>query len=110
MSETAPATRVIVKLIQVLFADNRLVELYLRWISLVNYAIVCGIGVGINMYVLLGLAKILPLWMANLAAIFTAFLWNWGMSVGPYGWIWGLSEKPSFTKKKVEEEKPVEEA
>ena len=89
----APVPRIIVRVIRILFADERVVQLYLKWLSLVNYAIVCGIGVGINMYVLLGLANLLPLWMANLCAIGTAFLWNWSMSVGPLGWIWGLSEK-----------------
>jgi len=94
----APVPRIIVRVIRILFADERVVQLYLKWISLVNYAIVCGIGVGINMYVLLGLANLLPLWMANLCAIGTAFLWNWSMSVGPMGWIWGLSERPSRRK------------
>ena len=96
--ELAPVPKLVVKVIQILFADERIIQFYLRWISLVNYAMVCGIGVGINMYVLLGLAKILPLWLANLCAIGTAFLWNWSMSVGPMGWIWGLSERPSRRK------------
>jgi len=33
-------------------------------------------------------------------AIFTAWLWNWSMSVGPFGYLWGFSEKPVEKPKK----------
>jgi len=111
MSETeniAPVPKLVVKTIRFLFADERLVQLYLKWFNLVNYAVVCGIGVGINMYVLLGLANVLPLWLANLCAIGTAFLWNYSMSVGPYGWIWGLSEKKEREVKTDKTKKELE--
>ena len=85
--------RLALYIIHLLFRDPRMEALYIQWMSLINYAIVCGIGVGINMIVIHALVKIFPLWLANLGAIFTAFLWNWSMSVGPYGYLWGLSEK-----------------
>jgi len=72
---------------------GKLSRLYLKWLSLLNYAVVCGIGIGINTYVLYGLVNLFPLWLANFCAILTAFLWNWTMSVGPLGYLWGLSPR-----------------
>lgn len=95
----APAVRFIVSALRLFFGEERLINLYLQWVSLVNYAIVCGIGVGINMIVIHMLIKVFPLWLANLGAILSAFLWNWSMSVGPYGWLWGLSSRPHPLKK-----------
>ena len=98
----APMVKFIVSALRLLFGEERLINLYLQWVSLVNYAIVCGIGVGINMVVIHALIKIFPLWLANLCAIFTAFLWNWSMSVGPYGWLWGLSSRPHPLRRRKE--------
>jgi len=55
------------------------------------------------MAVIHALINIFPLWLANLCAILTAFLWNWSMSVGPYGWLWGLSSRSSTTLKDLKE-------
>jgi len=94
---------VISKIIHLLTGDERLVKIYVKGVNLFNYAIVCGIGVGINMAVIHALINIFPLWLANLCAILTAFLWNWSMSVGPYGWLWGLSSRSSTTLKDLKE-------
>lgn len=71
-------------------------DLYIRYLSLFNYAIVAGIGVIINMFVLYSFVSIFPLWMANGLAILTAFLWNWTFSVGFCGWVFGFSERESL--------------
>jgi hypothetical protein len=72
---------------------RRIGLLYDKSWNLANYAIVCGIGVLINMSILLPVSKIFPLWLANLFAILTAWMWNWSMSVGPFGWLWGFRER-----------------
>jgi len=66
---------------------------YIKAMSLLNYMLVCSIGVFINMYVLYALVAFLPLWLANLCAIFTAFTWNWTLTVGPLGYFMGLSPR-----------------
>ena len=68
-------------------------EFYNKFWNPVNYAIIGGTGILINMTILLPASTILPLWIANLIAIFCAWTWNWTMSVGPFGWIWGFKEK-----------------
>lgn len=70
-----------------------LTKLYNSFWNPINYAIIGGIGLLINMIILLTLALILPLWLANLVAILTAWSWNWSMSVGPFGWLWGFKER-----------------
>ena len=99
----APMVTVISKTIRLLTGDEKLVKIYVKGVNLFNYAIVCGIGVGINMAVIHALINIFPLWLANLCAILTAFLWNWSMSVGPYGWLWGLGSRSSTTLKDLKE-------
>lgn len=66
---------------------------YIKTMSLLNYMLICSVGVVINMYVLLTVVKFAPLWLANLSAIFLAFLWNWNFTVGPLGYIMGLSPR-----------------
>jgi regulator of replication initiation timing len=80
---------------------SQIADLYVRYMSLVNYAIVAGVGVIINMFVLYGTVTIFPLFMANGLAILTAFLWNWTFSVGPMGYLMGLQPE-------VEEEQTFE--
>jgi len=73
---------------------GRLAKLYSTWHSLVNYAIVCGIGVFINnavQKILYSWATYLNWFIVNNIAIVVAFLWNWFFTAGPYGYIWGLS-------------------
>jgi len=72
---------------------------YIKTMSLLNYMLVCGIGVFINTYILYALVNYLPLWLANLCAILVAFTWNWNLTVGPLGYIMGLSPR----KKRREE-------
>lgn len=91
--------KIVLTLLKSFDPDGRFRKLYLNWMSLINYAIVCGIGVGINMYVIYALIRFLPLWGANLGAIVIAFLWNWNFSVGPLGFIFGLSPKKKKVKK-----------
>lgn len=74
----------------------RLASLYRKYWNPINYAIIGGIGVVINMFVLLSLAPIFQLWFANFIAILAAWLWNWSMSVGPFCYLWGF--KPQKEK------------
>lgn len=78
---------------------GRFTTLYTKWMSLFNYMFVCGIGVFINMYVLLSFSNFMTLWLANIVAIFTAFLFNWTFSVGPLGYLFGLSPKIKVEKR-----------
>jgi len=84
---------VALKLLAFVDPTKRLSNIYLKAYSFINYALVCGVGVFINMYILLYLANIMPLYLANLFAIFTAWTWNWNLTVGPLGYIMGLSPK-----------------
>ena len=68
-------------------------DLYDNFWNPINYIIVCGIGVLVNMSVLLPLSNLFPLWLANLFAIGTAVCWNWANTVGTFGWLWGFKEK-----------------
>jgi len=75
----------------------KLAALYARVSNPLNYAMVGGIGVGVNFLVFLLLIGWLPWWFTNIIAIGTAWLWNWSQSVGPFGWFWGFksrSKKP----------------
>jgi putative flippase GtrA len=91
-----------------LFADPSKVgsKLYLKYLNLFNYAIVCGIGVLINMTIITTVFNMTgELMVSNALAILTAFLWNWSFSVGPFGHVFDLKPPPPPT---IKEEKPVE--
>ena len=94
---------IMLNIINILTKDkySQLAEMYVKYMSLINYAIVAGIGVIINMFVLLTFVSIFPLFMANGVAILVAFLWNWTLSVGPMGYFMGLQPE-------VEEEQTFE--
>ena len=79
--------------------ENKFAHIYTKWMSLINYMLVCGVGVFINMYVLLSFSNFMVLWLANTVAIFTAFLFNWTFSVGPLGYLFGLSPKVRVEKR-----------
>lgn len=85
--------RVIISLLNALDPSMSTGDLYVRYMSLINYAIVCGIGVLINQFVLHRMVNLMALWLANMAAILTAFLWNYFFTVGPLGYLFGLSSK-----------------
>jgi len=91
----------VIGLLNLIDPKKKLSHLYIKTMSLVNYMLVCGIGVFINTYILYALVNLFPLWLANLCAIFTAFLWNWTLTVGPLGYLMGLS--PKVKKEKVEQ-------
>jgi len=59
----------------------------------INYALVGGIGVLINYLIWFFLQASFPWWITNAFAIGSAWLFNWSMSVGPFGWLWGFREK-----------------
>jgi len=73
-------------------AGEKAEKLYLKWMSLVNYAIVMFIAY----YLYVGLLRAVRLmrlgWIGDAFAIGLTFYWCWSMSVGPFGWIWGFSE------------------
>jgi len=88
----AAFTRIVLEVIRVFTGkDEKIPNLYLKWLTLFNYAVVCGVGVLINMFIIQGIVALLPLWQADLVAILAAFLWNWMNSVGPLGQYWDLS-------------------
>lgn len=81
------------KVLAIIDPSKRLSDIYLKTFSFVNYAIVCSIGVVYNMAILLYLANMMPLYLANLFAIFIPWFWNWGLTVGPLGYLMGLTPK-----------------
>ena len=68
-------------------------ELYERFWNPMNYAFVGGIGTLINYLVFALLIGSLPWWITNAFAIIAGWMWNWSMSVGPFGYLWGFSKK-----------------
>ncbi len=81
----------VLKILGLIDPSKRYSELYLKAYSFINYALVCGVGVIINMWVLLTISQFAPLWLSNLCAILIAWMNNWVFTVGPYGFIFGLS-------------------
>lgn len=90
---------VVLKVLSIVDPSKRFSEIYLKTLSFINYGIVCGAGVLINMYVLLTLADLAPLWLANCFAILMAWVWNWNLTVGPLGYLFGLSPRRRKVKK-----------
>ena len=68
-------------------------EFYDKFWNPVNYAFVGGIGTLINYLVFALLIGSLPWWITNAFAILMGWMWNWSMSVGPFGYLWGFSKK-----------------
>ncbi len=89
----------VLKVLAMVDPSKRFSEIYLKGISFINYAIVCGMGVVINMYTLLTTAAFVPLWIANCIAILVAWSWNWCFTVGPLGYLFGLSPRRTKVKK-----------
>jgi len=67
-------------------------EFYKKFWNPINYAIIGGIGVGINYLVFVLLISSFPWYITNALAILTAWTWNWSMSVGPLGYLWGFGK------------------
>lgn len=86
------------KVLALLDPSKRLSDIYLKFFSLINYMLICSIGVVINMYVLHYLVNMMPLYLADACAIFMAFIWNFAFTVGPLGYIMGLSPKKKVIK------------
>lgn len=72
-----------------------LASIYERLWNPINYAIIGGIGVGLNMLIAWFFWSFLPMnwWLINLIAIVGAWTWNWLNSVGPLGYLWGFKKK-----------------
>jgi len=90
----------VLKLLTIVDPSKRFSGIYIKGLSFINYGVVCGIGVIINMYILLTLAELLPLYLANMLAILTAWIWNWCFTVGPFGYLFGLSPRRRKVKKR----------
>jgi GtrA-like protein len=87
-------TDYVVEALHLVKADDSIIDFYLKYRSLFNYAVVGGLGVVVNMVVLNFLFNFgLPLLVANGCAILVAFIGNWALSVGPYGYFMDLSKK-----------------
>jgi len=89
----------VLKVLAMIDPSKRFSEIYLKHLSFINYAIVGGIGVVINMYILLTTAEFVPLWLADILAILVAWSSNWCFSVGPLGYLFGLSPRRRRVKK-----------
>jgi len=74
-------------------------NLYIHYISLLNYAFVGFVGYLINTSILYVVVSLFPLWLANAIAVCVAFLSNWTFSVGPLGHLMGLRPKSQAVKK-----------
>ena len=85
--------QVILKFIKRVTVGERLPRMYVRWMRAINYAIIGGVGVIINMTFLHGLVAVFPLALANLGAILVAWTWNYTMSVGRLGYLWGFTNQ-----------------
>lgn len=66
---------------------------YVSFWNPVNYALVGGLGMGINFLVNAILLFYMPWYLSNVLAILTAWSWNWINSVGPAGHYWGFPTK-----------------
>jgi len=88
------ALRYFPKLIVTIFSfmdpSKSLTKLYVKFMSLLNYMFVCGIGVFINQIIIHYFVSSTSLMIANFIAIFVAFTWNWTFTVGPYGYLFGF--------------------
>jgi len=92
--------RLILEVIRVFTPDERWQRFYLRWMNFMNYAVVCGIGVIIYSTIFRGF---IGFWWANMVAGFTAFLWLYVMTVGPFRYLWGFRPKPPRKEKRENE-------
>lgn len=78
----------------ILLTKNKtIVHIYSDNWKFFNYCIITGIGVIINMVVLLTFSNFIPLWLANLIAIGTAVIWNYHNSVGRFSESWGMKDE-----------------
>lgn len=69
---------------------------YVLFWNPINYLLVGGIGVLINMAVwalLLNMLPGFPWFLTNTLAILAGWGHNWAFSVGPYGWVWGFKKR-----------------
>lgn len=87
------------KLFKKQYFGEKAVNLYKKYWNPVNYAIIGGIGVGINYLVFSVFINMFAWWFTDMFAIASAWLWNWSMSVGPLGYMWGFKTKPSIKSK-----------
>ena len=77
----------------ILKGNKRLADLYKRMWNPINYALIGGVGVGINYLIFALLIGMMPWFFTNIIAIICAWSWNWANSVGPLGFLWGFSKK-----------------
>jgi putative flippase GtrA len=84
-------TDVIIHTIDRLRLPTSVRRLYLKNTNFWNYGLVCGVGVLVNQVVLHLCVRLLPLWLSDLLAILSAWLWNYSNSVGRLSKYWGFS-------------------
>lgn len=89
----------VAKIIKQLF-KHRGEQIYERFWNPINYAIIGGIGVLINYMVWSAFVNVYDWWFTNALAIISAWLWNWSMSVGPFGYLWGFTQQKEVMKLK----------
>jgi hypothetical protein len=86
----------VVKILGALLPEryHKYIDLYTGNRKFLNYCFVCGVlGVAVNMIVLYSLVNMLPLWLANGAAILAAMANNYYLTVGPLGYLFEFAEK-----------------
>jgi hypothetical protein len=80
------------KLIHKAFLYFKVEQIYERYWNPINYAVIGGIGVLINMALMNFTITFMNWLFADLISILVAWSWNWSQSVGPFGHYWGFGK------------------
>jgi len=75
------------------YAGEALTKIYVKGWNPINYALIGGVGVLINMIILGSTLQYLPWFVSNAIAIGCAWMWNWINAVGPLCHHWGYKRK-----------------
>jgi hypothetical protein len=75
------------------YFGEALTKIYVKAWNPINYAIIGGIGVLINMALLGSTLPYMPWFISNIIAIGCAWLWNWINAVGPLCHHWGFKRQ-----------------
>jgi len=99
LSKSNVLSSIVLGLLKLFDTSGRISNLYTKFWPVINYVIVAGIGgVLVNYLILSTFITILPLFFANILAIAIASLWNYALTVGPFGYLTGLVSKKGGEK------------
>lgn len=80
-------------LLKIPYLGDFLAGIYVKAWNPINYAIIGGIGVLINMILMGSTLQYMPWFISNALAIGCAWLWNWINAVGPLCHHWGFKRQ-----------------